>query len=531
MFLLGLIFLYIPTTLGGGDTDSMIQQYVVDFFEGDEQAGFDYLNDKEAQGSVTIIEKLDGLGDAILETTEAEAAGLRNLSFVAAVDENIELSVLGWVDEEQFQPVVDGAIRGRKLSETEPYGIGMVKVDLLPNKPDGNGWKKVCVIDTGYENTHEDLPVVAAADGYSPYDSNQKWDEDLQGHGTHCAGTIGAIGGNNVGVNSVMNTNGSGFSNFFIAKGLRNNGSGTSMGVIDSMNECKAKGADVVSMSLGSFTYQQSYKDAVQSLWDAGILVVAAAGNAGNGRKSYPASYDHVISVAAVDSSKNRASFSQYNDHVEISGPGRFVQSTYKGNTYRSLSGTSMAAPHVAGVAALVWTHFPDCKPMQIRYALAKTADTNNRGRCNTYYGHGIVDAKAAYDFLQANPCTGDSWPPEFNENTYVRYGCNVLGNTSPPSSPPSRPITRPPSSPPTAAPLEGCESWCAIISVPWKAASSGGIAKCSWPDYCDKCAECTCKRWCSDIPESDIPWNATRTGGLSKCGTFAAFCTACDEC
>ena len=124
-------------------------------------------------------------------------------------------------------------------------------------------------------------------------------------------------------------------------------------------------------MSFGRFNYQQYIKDAVKNLWESGILVVAAAGNAGNGQKSYPASYDHVISVAAVDSSKNRASFSQHNDHVEISAPGVEIYSTYTNSTYKLMRGTSMAAPHVAAVAALVWTHFPEFNNAQIRYVLA----------------------------------------------------------------------------------------------------------------------------------------------------------------
>lgn len=102
---------------------------------------------------------------------------------------------------------------------------------------------------------------------------------------------------------------------------------------------------------------------------------------------SYPASYDALMSVAAVDSNENKASFSQYNAQVEIAGPGVNVKSTLPNNQYASYSGTSMATPPVAGVAALVWSHFPDCKAWQIRNVLAKTAKEAGSAGCDTSYG------------------------------------------------------------------------------------------------------------------------------------------------
>merc|ERR1712232_902924 len=83
---------------------------------------------------------------------------------------------------------------------------------------------------------------------------------------------------------------------------------------------------------------------------------------------------------------------------------------------------------------------------------------------------------------------------------------------------------------PPTSASVDGCEGWCDLVSVPWKPTSDGGLAKCAWTDYCDKCPQCTCRSWCSTIPVTDIPWNST-SGELSKCGTMEMFCQGCAEC
>ena len=149
------------------------------------------------------------------------------------------------------------------------------------------------------------------------------------------------------------------------------------------------------------------------SFTNADILLVAAAGNDGNSAKSYPASYDAVMSVAAVDSNENRASYSQYNDQVEIAAPGSAVQSTYPTNTYASLSGTSMATPHVAGGAALVWSYFPNCSNNQIRSALTATAeDKGNAGRDN-FYGYGLMQLADAYNYLNTS---GDA-------DLYVKFG------------------------------------------------------------------------------------------------------------
>merc|ERR1711982_161212 len=174
------------------------------------------------------------------------------------------------------------------------------------------------------------------------------------------------------------------------------------------MGTCVDNGAKVVSLSLGGGAPSQITEDFYKELYeDKGILFIAAAGNGGSSSLLYPASYPALMSVSAIDSNKNTASFSQYNNQVEISGPGVAIKSTIPNNQYATWSGTSMATPHVAGVAGLLWMHFPECKNYEIRNVLAVTAEDLGANGCDNNYGHGLVQAKKAYDLLSQGNCGG----------------------------------------------------------------------------------------------------------------------------
>ena len=170
--------------------------------------------------------------------------------------------------------VEDEAKNGRRLAEESPYGIGMVRADEVwgEDPPAGAQPITICVVDTGYDDGHDDLPSSTAhgVDGFTPSGSTysgQVWSVDGHGHGTHCAGTIGAIGENDIGVTSV-NPDPSKFK-FYIGKGLSDSGSGTGAGVMDSVQACVDAGAKVISMSLGgggfsptsNAQYQEHYDD------------------------------------------------------------------------------------------------------------------------------------------------------------------------------------------------------------------------------------------------------------------------------
>jgi len=294
-------------------------------------------------------------------------------------------------------------------AESTPYGIIMVQAQQLSDAGSVN--QKVCIMDTGYTLNHADLPNsgVTGDDGYGSNDSGN-WYNDGNGHGTHVAGTIAAIGGNNQGV---VGVNSSGKLGLHIVKVFDDSGSWAyGSDLIQAVAQCKAAGATVISMSLGGGGSSTAEKAAFDNAYASGILSIAAAGNDGNSTMSYPASYNSVMSVAAVDSSGNVANFSQYNSQVEISAPGVGVNSTYNDGGYKSLSGTSMATPHVSGVAALVWGNNPDCTVQEIRDGLnASAQDKGSNGRDN-YYGYGIVKAKDADSHLKS--VCGGTPPPNY---------------------------------------------------------------------------------------------------------------------
>ena len=284
-------------------------------------------------------------------------------------------------------------------AESVPYGITMVQAPLVSDAYTSN--IKACIIDTGYTLGHPDLPS-SGVTGYA-FSGHGSWSSDGNGHGTHVAGTIAAIGRNNIGV---VGVNPSAKLGLHIVKIFNNAGNWTTASnLVTAIQSCKNAGAKVVNMSLGGSSSTATEQNALASFYQGGMLLVAAAGNAGNSSLSYPASYSSVMSVAAVDSSRNRANYSQYNSQVEIAAPGSSVYSTYKNNSYSTLSGTSMATPHVTGVAALVWSQFPSCTPARIRTALTATAQDRGTAGRDVYYGFGIVRAQNAVSYLQTNGC------------------------------------------------------------------------------------------------------------------------------
>jgi len=254
-----------------------------------------------------------------------------------------------------------------------------------------SGGVRVGIVDTGVDAAHEDLAgKVAACASSSDGEITTGSCADGAGHGTHVAGTIGAVANNGVGLAGVAFS-----SPLVICKALGDDGSGTDADVAACIRWVHDAGAKVISMSLGG-TDSRAIDEALRYAWEGGgrggSVLVAAAGNDGTGAVDYPAGRAEVVSVAAVGPDDAAAPFSNHNDDVELAAPGVDVVSTLPGGKYGPLSGTSMATPHVSGAAALLWDAHPRSTATTIRTRLdAAAVDLGTPGR-DPAFGFGRLD-------------------------------------------------------------------------------------------------------------------------------------------
>lgn len=247
----------------------------------------------------------------------------------------------------------------------------------------GSSTVVVAVIDTGVDYNHQDLTANILRDSSNKvvgYDYANTDDDpmDDHGHGTHVSGTIGAVGNNGIGVAGVCwNVK------IMPLKFLSAGGSGYISNAIPCVDFAITHGAHVMSNSWGGGGFSSLLLDAIKRAEAAGIAFVAAAGNSALNNDvsdAFPASYNrfasNVISVGATDYFDNLASFSNYGSRsVDIAAPGVYTYSTYPGNRYVYMSGTSMATPHVSGAYALVKSLYPSASPQQIKARLLYSAD------------------------------------------------------------------------------------------------------------------------------------------------------------
>ena len=377
--------------------------------------------------SIVVIQK------PVFENPEAVIESLKKNELVEIVEPNYIYTINKISNDPLFEKLWGLSNVGQK----DPAGqTGVAGVDINVEKAwdiqTGSADTVVAVIDTGIDFNHPDLKsnmwrneaeangtagvdddnngVVDDIYGYNAVD-NSGIPMDDQGHGSHCAGTIGAKGNDGVGVAGVNWD-----VQLMAVKFLDKNGSGTLENAIKAIDYATRMGAKIMSNSWGGGGFSQTLFDSIKRTQEAGAVFIAAAGNDGSNndsRPAYPASYDisNIISVAAINNKGAKAEFSNYGKRsVHIGAPGVNILST-TGGKYSSFSGTSMATPHVAGVVALLWSNETQMNAAEIKNRILTTARRlpSLTGKSRT---GGTVDAYSALMNIVPPPDENDpaSW-------------------------------------------------------------------------------------------------------------------------
>jgi len=323
------------------------------------------------------------------------------------------------------------------------WGLKQNRLDCAP------GWDVtqgagavVAVIDTGGDYLHSDLAAAIwenpgeIADNLIDDDGNGYVDDwigwnfatygggtpgnnpwDGHGHGTHCAGTIAAVGNNATGIIGVAPQ-----ARVMILKGLGDGGSGYSSDLAQCVVYAVDNGADVLSCSFSGSGTSQTMTDAFNYAYSNGVVSVAAAGNNNADVANYrPANIENVIAVAATDANDAKASFSNYGTLIDVAAPGVDILSLRATGTsmgspinadYTRANGTSMACPHAAGVCALILAATPGLAPDTVRAVLRATADDIGAPGVDIYFGHGRINARYAAEFDVTGLCFADITAP-----------------------------------------------------------------------------------------------------------------------
>ncbi len=290
------------------------------------------------------------------------------------------------------------------MVETIPYGVAKIRAPeawAAINPANYGAGVKLGILDTGGDFDHVDLAFAGGFDAVLGSTAPADWDDNIavcEGHGTHVAGTVGAVRGNGLGVVGVAPGASVYAIQIFVefpdpVFGFPQCGAFTS-DILAGVDWAVTNGMQVLNMSYGGLGFDPAEHAAYQAAAAAGVHLIAASGNSGLPASGFtPASYPEVIAVSATDMNDSWASFSNSGPEVLVSAPGVGVTSTLPGNTYADYNGTSMSAPHVTGLAALLLALDPTLSNASLRGLLAVGAiDLGTAGR-DDLFGEGRIDA------------------------------------------------------------------------------------------------------------------------------------------
>ncbi|WP_373481688.1 S8 family serine peptidase [Acetobacterium sp.] len=383
--------------------DNLDQQIVVVYADSGEDNVKDLaLTTAEVVSGEQVSNRVDLI--EVSETTDVEAlmADLKQNPNVLAVDKNDKIEVTALPNDPY---VVNGSA----------WQFQRIGADQTWDQVSNADPVVVAVIDTGLNVNHPDIIGNTVA-GYD-FVTGKTNVVDLAGHGTAVSGCIAAVTNNGVGTAGI-----SGLANIKIAP-YRTGGQYSGDTQLDVAYICAAilKAAErpevkVINMSFGGYGTFSSLAVAVSEAVSAGKVVVASSGNEGEawnaraGQYSYPASYDHVISVGAINKYNTRSSFSQYNDRVDLCAPGQSVLTTAKSGGYEYASGTSFSSPIVAGACAVVMAADSSLNAEAVETILKSTALDLGVAGSDAYYGSGLIQLNQAVAAINSSETVGPTY-------------------------------------------------------------------------------------------------------------------------
>lgn len=269
------------------------------------------------------------------------------------------------------------------------WNLPMIGTSAGWNLANGHNGVVVAVIDTGIDLDHVDL-AGRLVDGLNVIDGNKLPYDDV-GHGTHVAGVISAV------INNVEGVAGMSWADQVMPiKALDHTGAGSTYAVAQGIIWATDHGAKVINMSLGNYVASEFLHDAIKYAYDRDVVLVSASGNDDTEDPGYPAAYPEVLAVSATNASQRIATFSNYGYYIDVAAPGEHIASTYPDNEYAAMSGTSMASPHVAALAAMIRAAAPNLTNQEVMDIIRHSATDLGTPGHDHFYGYGQIDVARA---------------------------------------------------------------------------------------------------------------------------------------
>lgn len=425
---------YVTNELADDERFHVGRRIVVDFSDGTTKAQFDEY-EKDWGIDLELADQEEGVDSAItvsqqdVENVDGLLAQIRRRAEVEVAEPLMRFEKSFVPDDPQY---------------AKQWNLKMIDMPKAWEETKGKG-VIVAVLDTGiaYEDHDDfrrvpDLKGVRFAEGYD-FVNNDTHPNDDHGHGTHVAGTIAQATNNGEGVAGIAFE-----ATLMPVKVLDHFGSGNSAAISDAVRWAADHGAKVINMSLGGGGRSAVFENAVAYARKKGAVVVCAAGNTGRGQVEFPAAYPASVAVAAVGPSGSKAPYSSFGKELDIAAPGGdktqgdeagILQNTIdpqdvSKSVYAAYQGTSMAAPHVSAVAALLFANGAK-NPDQVEAALFKSAKmAAGQHGWSEQYGHGVLSAMGALTALEQ---LGSDWTPAMD---VVPLAAEVTGNgAEPPGS------------------------------------------------------------------------------------------------